>query len=513
MESMNDTQANKGNTEQSLLDYAFTFIKTDANEAEIKFKEVLQINSRNSKAWRGLFECEKIKVFSNHRATNTFPNTSIGYLADSTSKTIYLEKEFWTATVFLKKRTKQLYNMGEVAQSFLNNAILYSQNEIEKAELEQIKTQFFSIDPNELEQAANHQLFLAGRKFRTRIVFIFIAVVILFLPLHFAAKMVLWLGTLLGYLLWQTSWHKQVKLIALGALVIPCVVSMVLITLATSTASKRAPTRPVSSSSLASSRQVASSSFIPSSQAASVSSESIISASSSQSVNLDTSTPIYGDSYIDVHGYILPGVTLYMEDVIDDDNHDDWIAFATVLDVVYDTDVGGTDTVRGEGKHYDIGVQIKSLEDGFVEWQELSFLTYTIYDAPAVCVRMDDPYLPSEPDARQLQTSNDNQSSTNPNDIKLTNEIKSMIYVHIQNSVNKILTAPATAEYQSLAFGTWRFTVSGNTIDVYTFVDSENTFGAMVRNDIKAKYVYENNDYFLKYLEVGGEIVLNEYYS
>jgi len=50
-------------TEQSLIDYAYSFINENVDEAENKFREVLQINPQNAKAWKGLYDCEKVRVY------------------------------------------------------------------------------------------------------------------------------------------------------------------------------------------------------------------------------------------------------------------------------------------------------------------------------------------------------------------------------------------------------------------------------------------------------------------
>ena len=44
-------------TAQSLVDYAYSFINTNVNEAEAQFKEALKIDPQCWQAWKGLFDC------------------------------------------------------------------------------------------------------------------------------------------------------------------------------------------------------------------------------------------------------------------------------------------------------------------------------------------------------------------------------------------------------------------------------------------------------------------------
>ena len=53
-------------TEQSLIDYAYSFINENVDEAEKKFREVLQLNSKNSKAWKGIYDCEWVRMWNDN---------------------------------------------------------------------------------------------------------------------------------------------------------------------------------------------------------------------------------------------------------------------------------------------------------------------------------------------------------------------------------------------------------------------------------------------------------------
>ena len=54
-------------TDDSLVEYAYSMIDQNVSEAEAKFKEALQINPKNSKAWKGLYDCQKWSFYFDRR--------------------------------------------------------------------------------------------------------------------------------------------------------------------------------------------------------------------------------------------------------------------------------------------------------------------------------------------------------------------------------------------------------------------------------------------------------------
>lgn len=78
-------------------------------------------------------------------------------------------------------------------------------------------------------------------------------------------------------------------------------------------------------------------------------------------------------------------------------------------------------------------------------------------------------------------------------EIKMTNSLKKQIYEKVKEDITDSLKSPVTATFPEMK--DWNIRVnSNNVIEVSSYVDSQNSYGAMLRADFKQKYVLFNQD-------------------
>ena len=67
-------------------------------------------------------------------------------------------------------------------------------------------------------------------------------------------------------------------------------------------------------------------------------------------------------------------------------------------------------------------------------------------------------------------------------ELKLTNDIKKELYEKVKNDITDSLKTPSTAIFPKMK--EWNFNVDGNNIiKINSYVDSQNSYGAMLRAD------------------------------
>lgn len=114
-----------------------------------------------------------------------------------------------------------------------------------------------------------------------------------------------------------------------------------------------------------------------------------------------------------------------------------------------------------------------------------------------------------------LQTQfNDNDNNVASNKTLLEEYGKSNAINFAKNQVKKCLKAPSTAEFPGDwydPYNDWNVSSEGNDmIIVSSYVDSQNSFGAMIRSYFNIKIERINNDYVhTKYLEMDGQVLIN----
>ena len=76
-----------------------------------------------------------------------------------------------------------------------------------------------------------------------------------------------------------------------------------------------------------------------------------------------------------------------------------------------------------------------------------------------------------------------------------------------EDKVKQALKAPSTAKFPDGMFDQdqWKMSKKNNIVTVQSYVDSQNSFGAMLRSDFTAQYSYITQN--LLYLEIGGSVV------
>ncbi len=87
-----------------------------------------------------------------------------------------------------------------------------------------------------------------------------------------------------------------------------------------------------------------------------------------------------------------------------------------------------------------------------------------------------------------------------------TEEDKSSFAYVTEQNVKASLKSPSTAKFPSLVWnpGDWQFARKKDLVQVKSWVDSQNSFGAMIRSEIYAEYSYETTK--LSCLVVGGQL-------
>lgn len=94
------------------------------------------------------------------------------------------------------------------------------------------------------------------------------------------------------------------------------------------------------------------------------------------------------------------------------------------------------------------------------------------------------------------QSVNANAQSKIGKEIKLSNSIKKELYEKVKKDITDSLKTPSTAVFPKMK--EWNIRVnSNNVIEVKSYVDSQNSFGAMLRADFEQKYIILNKDDYL----------------
>lgn len=103
------------------------------------------------------------------------------------------------------------------------------------------------------------------------------------------------------------------------------------------------------------------------------------------------------------------------------------------------------------------------------------------------------------------QSVNANAQSKIGKEIKLSNSIKKELYEKVKKDITDSLKTPSTAVFPKMK--EWNIRVnSNNVIEVKSYVDSQNSFGAMLRADFEQKYIILNkDDYLCIYKEFNNE--------
>lgn len=103
------------------------------------------------------------------------------------------------------------------------------------------------------------------------------------------------------------------------------------------------------------------------------------------------------------------------------------------------------------------------------------------------------------------QSVNANAQSKIGKEIKLSNSMKKELYEKVKKDITDSLKTPSTAVFPKMK--EWNIRVnSNNVIEVKSYVDSQNSFGAMLRADFEQKYIILNkDDYLCIYKEFNNE--------
>lgn len=81
-------------------------------------------------------------------------------------------------------------------------------------------------------------------------------------------------------------------------------------------------------------------------------------------------------------------------------------------------------------------------------------------------------------------------------EIKLSNNIRKELYETVKKDITNNLKTPSTAIFPKMK--EWNIRVdSNNVIEVNSYVDSQNSFGAMLRTNFKQRYIPINEDEYL----------------
>ena len=81
-------------------------------------------------------------------------------------------------------------------------------------------------------------------------------------------------------------------------------------------------------------------------------------------------------------------------------------------------------------------------------------------------------------------------------EIKLTNKQKKELYEKVKEDITKDLKSPSTAIFPQMK--DWNIEVNyNNVIEVKSYVDSQNSYGAMLRADFKQRYILINKEEYI----------------
>lgn len=94
-------------------------------------------------------------------------------------------------------------------------------------------------------------------------------------------------------------------------------------------------------------------------------------------------------------------------------------------------------------------------------------------------------------------------------EIKLTNNIKKELYEKVKNDITNSLKTPSTAIFPKIK--EWDINIDfNNIIKINSYVDSQNSYGAMLRADFEQQYILlDNNNYLCIYKEFDNKVQFN----
>jgi hypothetical protein len=86
---------------------------------------------------------------------------------------------------------------------------------------------------------------------------------------------------------------------------------------------------------------------------------------------------------------------------------------------------------------------------------------------------------------------------------------KAQLQVYTEDTIKNLLISPSTAKFP---WADWNYSKDKDLISISSYVDSQNGFGAMIRSDflVKIKYDVKSKNGTIKYLELGGKVLINE---
>lgn len=82
---------------------------------------------------------------------------------------------------------------------------------------------------------------------------------------------------------------------------------------------------------------------------------------------------------------------------------------------------------------------------------------------------------------------------------------KSSLQSNAKALIKEYLKAPSSAEFPGSFFEPykdWGFFIDGDLVNVYSYVDSQNSFGAMLRNEFLIQYTYKDGYFTPNYIEI-----------
>jgi hypothetical protein len=108
-----------------------------------------------------------------------------------------------------------------------------------------------------------------------------------------------------------------------------------------------------------------------------------------------------------------------------------------------------------------------------------------------------------QPSTQKLAQNNENTSATPDN--KILDDISA--YVEAQDYVKQALKSPSTAKFPGTDFLVHHF--GDNEYEVVSYVDSQNSFGAMIRSNwnVQFQMINDNHQKKLKQLTIDGNVV------
>ena len=101
----------------------------------------------------------------------------------------------------------------------------------------------------------------------------------------------------------------------------------------------------------------------------------------------------------------------------------------------------------------------------------------------------------------------DENGSNNTHSIQNQNETFDDLGAYIQGQfyIKQVLKSPATAEFPPLDFLVHR--LNNNRFEVISYVDSQNSFGALFRSSWNVLFQYQNEKTYLERITVNGKVI------